>query len=389
MIRYEIRGKQILPTIPKTIGRVGDDHVEIVEFKMPTVYNETDLSVGFPFVHSVGLTTGARHTDALTMAVNGDEMVLTWSIGKDFTKEAENLKLQISIQGRSSVLWASDTVVAIIEESLFDTPATIEQIEEAAPVALFSARAMALSVDEEAIAENAAAETNEKEPVTLTGRTMSIPEESAKIGVRGDRNAETVTFLADQYYDGQDFSQKTWFVEVLNAAEEYDICAANAVLDTTTAKLSLEWLVGPRHAIADGKVSVRLRATENDSFIWQSYTGTFTIEKTFNDGALLPEPGLSVADQVLIELRRANDNLESAQGMIDQSVAAAETSASAAGVSAEEAASSVQKAEELRDEVAGLVNDLYFYQTAPPLALLETAVVLTTPTLAIIANQTN
>ena len=218
---------------------------------------------------------------------------------------------------------------------------------------------------------------------------MSIPEESAKIGVRGDRNAETVTFLADQYYDGQDFSQKTWFVEVLNAAEEYDICAANAVLNTTTAKLSLEWLVGPRHAIADGKVSVRLRATENDSFIWQSYTGTFTIEKTFNEGAILPEPGLSVADQVLIELRRANDNLESAQGMIDQSVAAAETSASAAGVSAEEAASSVQKAEELRDEVADLVNDLYFYQTAPPLALLETAVVLTTPTLAIIANQTN
>ena len=128
MIRYEIRGKQILPTIPKTIGRVGDDHVEIVEFKMPTVYNETDLSVGFPFVHSVGLTTGARHTDALTMAVNGDEMVLTWSIGKAFTKEAENLKLQISIQGRSSVLWVSDTVVAIIEESLFDAPATIEQI---------------------------------------------------------------------------------------------------------------------------------------------------------------------------------------------------------------------------------------------------------------------
>lgn len=49
----------------------------------------------------------------------------------------------------------------------------------------------------------------------------------------------------------------------------------------------------------------------------------------------------------------------------------------------------MQKAEELRDEVADLVNDLYFYQTAPPLALLETAVVLTTPTLAIIANQTN
>lgn len=66
---------------------------------------------------------------------------------------------------------------------------------------------------------------------------------------------------------------------------------------------------------------------------------------------------------------------------------AAETSASAAGVSAEEAASSVQKAEELRDEVADLVNRSLFLQTAPPLALLETAVVLTTPTLAIIANK--
>lgn len=389
MIRYEIRGKQILPTIPKTIGRVGDDHVEIVEFKMSTVYNETDLSVGFPFIHAVGMTTGTRNTDALTMAVDGDEMVLTWSIAKAFTKEAENLKLQISIQGRNSVLWVSDTVVATIEESLFDMPATIEQAAEAAPAALFSARVMTLSADAEAIAETEAAGTNEKEPVTLTGRTMSIPEESAKIGVRGDRNAETVTFLADQYYDGQDFSQKTWFVEVLNAAEEYDICAANAVLDTSTAKLSLEWLVGPRHAIADGKVSVRLRATENDSFIWQSYTGTFTIEKTFNQGAILPEPGLSVADQVLVELRRANDNLESAQSMIDQSVAAAETNASAAGTSAKEAASSAKEAEDLRDEVADLVNALYFYQTAPPLALLETAVILTTPTLAVIANQTN
>lgn len=381
MIRYEIRGKQILPVIPKSIGHVGDNAVEVVQFKTARVFNSTDLSEGFPFVHVVGLSSGNRGTAALEKRTDGDDLFLEWTVESRFTREAEVLEIQISIQGRDSVLWASDTAKCYIEPSLFEAKPV--KTSDRPTVAAISAAPSALRapVVPVKLLENGL-DDHEKEPVILNGRTMTIPEESAKIGVRGDRNAETVSFMPDKYYDGQDFSGKSWFVEILNAANQYDICAAELKPTEEEGKLFLEWLVGPRHAIANGKVNVRLRATEGDSFIWQSYTGVFEIADTFGEGEIPPEPGLSVTDQVLQELKTANRNLELAQEALDNSVSEADQSA-------QDAAKSASAAQDAQKQIADMIDDLYFYQTAPPLALLEKAVILTTPTLAIIENQTN
>ena len=51
---------------------------------------------------------------------------------------------------------------------------------------------------------------------------MHIPENTKTIGVEGDNVSESVTFVADRYYDGQDLFIKKWYVEVLNAEDEYD-----------------------------------------------------------------------------------------------------------------------------------------------------------------------
>ncbi len=395
MIRYEIRGKQILPIIPKSIGHVGDNAVEVVQFKMARLFNSTDLSEGFPFVHAVGKSSGNRNTAALKKRLEGDSLLLEWTVEDRFTHEAETLEIQISIQGIDSVLWASNTAKCYVEPSLF--PAKPAQATARASVALvsavpFAARAPVAVAN---VLENGL-DDHEKEPVTLDGRTMTIPEKSAKIGVRGDRNAETVSFLPDRYYDGQDFSVKTWFVEILNAANQYDICAAELKPTEEAGKLFLEWLVGPRHAIKHGKVNVRLRATEGDSFIWQSYTGVFEIADTFGEGEIPPEPGLSVTDQVLQALKTANHNLELAQTALDNSVEEADESAqraaaaaTAAEGSASDARNKADSVEATKKEIADMLDDLFFYQTAPPLSLLEKAVILTTPTLAIIENQIN
>lgn len=87
---------------------------------------------------------------------------------------------------------------------------------------------------------------------------------------------------------------------------------------------------------------------------------------------------------------------ESAATNASANAKTAKENASIACQAKENAAASASAVESLKketkmyhDTVAALVDDIHSFQTAPPLALLEIAVILTTPTLAIIANQTN
>lgn len=103
----------------------------------------------------------------------------------------------------------------------------------------------------------------------------------------------------------------------------------------------------------------------------------------------------NAAASASIAIQKASD-AESAATNASANAKTAKESATMACQAKENAAASASAVESLKketkmyhDTVTALVDDIHSFQTAPPLALLEMAVILTTPTLAIIANQTN
>lgn len=354
MITYEIRGTQIRPSFPRVISHQGDHLTQKVRFILPRMYNDVDLYEGFPFVHTQD-EAGHRVTSSLEKKKKTkDRIFLEWSVSSEHTGAQGIIEVQISIQGEQSILFSSDVVRAKIGEALFDEPVITQTAEAGASEEPVLARAFAtfaapLALDGEGV------DVKEKEPVTLTGRTMAIPEASKKVGVRGDRNAETATFLLDQYYDGQDFAQKNFFVEILNAANGYDICAANAI-GSENEKLHIEWLVSPLHTVAAGTLKVRVRVTESNNFIWQSYIGEFTIVDTFDENFVEVEPGLTVIDQALQELAAVRDATD--QAKVDAEAARDESRNAKTG-----AESARDEAEEIANAAASSVTEAQGFAT--------------------------
>ena len=382
---------------------------EVIRFILPRKYNGADLYNGYPFVHTQN-AKGNRVTSSLVkFKKTRYTILLDWRISSDHTTEAGTIDIQVSVQGEAGTLFSSDTVTAQIDEAIYN------DAETAVTVAALKAQSESLEIAPEPLAAAVAplmqtmglmtpfavVDEKEKPPVTVSGRSMSIPEDSKKIGVRGDRNAETVTFTLDRYYDGQNFAAKNFFVEILNAENSYDIAAANAV-DYDDEKLTLEWLVGPRNAAAAGIAKVRIRATEGENFIWQSYIGEFNIADTFDQNIPEVEPGITVVDQTLIILEelqaktiQASESANAAKNTAVDAKTAASTAANSAVGAKEAAAASAATAAKAKDDtiaaasaVVGVVAEAkeVTAEMVDKLAILDSYSAADIPTAALVAT---
>jgi len=151
--------------------------------------------------------------------------------------------------------------------------------------------------------------TNEKAPVVLRGRDMVIPGASRRIGVRGDRNAESITFMLDRFYDGIDFLGKDIYLEYYTQRNrKYDIAKVDYT-ENDEHMLVFEWVVTPLAAAVKGTVKIRIKVMDGEEYVWQSYDGAFTIEETFIPTLPMPPPGLSVVDELLLQIKAMLDEL--------------------------------------------------------------------------------
>lgn len=282
MINYKIVGKKFEPKEQITLGSQGDNLVETVVFEMNKFHNNIDFSKGSAYIHT--LTPAGVKETSLLENISDDEdsdlLKLKWDVGYKHTRFDGRIRFQISIQKEDSPLWASDLGTFIITKSIFD---------------------------EFNISEYC---TREKEPVIIIGRSMHIPENTKTIGVEGDNVSESVTFVADRYYDGQDLFIKKWYVEVLNAEDEYDVIEAKAE-EKSSKKINVIWTVTARHTAKAGEVKAKLRVTEKDThhYIWQSFNGVFVVEETFGEKEIVVDPGLGVIDELLIKAEKIKDEI--------------------------------------------------------------------------------
>lgn len=139
--------------------------------------------------------------------------------------------------------------------------------------------------------------------VTVNGRDMTIPAGIQEISVRGDSKSVRVVFEVYRYYDGVDLGMRSFFVEILNSKNQFDTVVPSIYVDGD--KVIVTWEVQRKHAAFAGQVKVKLKATENGDYIWQTHTGYFTVADTFDSGnEHIPEPTLTAVEQALEEMRQ-------------------------------------------------------------------------------------
>jgi hypothetical protein len=288
LIQFEIKGKVIEP-FGETIASVGSDGEFSAMVNFPIdLFSSKDL---FVFAHTED-ADGNLFSSRLELCesqYNECFKTYLWTVGIGHTKASGPINLRFSIERPGATVWQSYFSTHYISE--------IQKQEVAfalsAPV-LFSETFQLLS-------ETSSSES-EKPSVVVSMREMTIPESVKKSGVSGDENSEDVTFEIDRYYDGKDLSDKYWYVEVINGNGEYDIVSPPLTFDEN--KIYAIWTLNARQAYYPGDIQVRLRATDGDSFIWQSYTGLFNIRPTFNQNPTAPDHGLTYIDDMISKINQ-------------------------------------------------------------------------------------
>ena len=99
--------------------------------------------------------------------------------------------------------------------------------------------------------------------VYLNTRKIEVPPSFKQLAIQGERNAETIWFALDRYFDGEDLSDKdkTWGVQFINAKKEEMLLGINwRQLDTDDNKtLLLGWDIPYDITKEAGTVSLALR----------------------------------------------------------------------------------------------------------------------------------
>lgn len=173
-------------------------------------------------------------------------------------------------------------------------------------------------------------EPNFKAPVTIQWRKMTIPPETALLGVKADSNSEMVEFRLPRYYQGFDFLTVSWWADTYNAEK--------AIFDTTNAEVRadendethiiLKWIVSRISAFAKGKLEVRLRAVgtydNGEDFVWQTETGIFQVADTFEADGLSGEPGMTWVNEMTREIQAyaelAKQSVEGLDGKVSEAI---------------------------------------------------------------------
>lgn len=125
--------------------------------------------------------------------------------------------------------------------------------------------------------------------VYLNTRKIEVPSSFKQLAIQGERNAETIWFALDRYFDGEDLRDKAWGIQFINAKKEEMLVSVDyKQLDKDDDKtLLLGWDVPWDITKEAGTVSLALRC-------WSVDEGRVTYDLRTEDISLTIGKGINI-----------------------------------------------------------------------------------------------
>lgn len=178
----------------------------------------------------------------------------------------------------------------------------------------------------------------------IESREIAIPSKDEILAVSGDKNTAQYAFVMPKIMGGVDLSPYKFTMKTLAVGGE---AWSDLVKTIEGDNLILKWQISEDQLCCAGTISLQIVATYNSS-VWQTIEARARIEKSLTGDPVAPtEPSyfVKLLQDVTLEADRATTQADRAKAEAD---------------------------------------NIYLVQKSPPLALLDTAIILPSPTLAMI-----
>lgn len=345
-MRFNIEGRTINQHGTR-LGLQGDNKVEMLEFIMPKIYENVDLSEGMAFVLFSTASGVKDFIPNITKTYEEENMVLTWLVGAQVTQEVGALNVEIKISGLADVLWHSEiTMFQVGRSILVDSP----QVP--------AMRSKARMADPD------------KEPfITVVERKIMIPNVLQNIAVQNDENSETVLWKLPRYFDGHDLSKYSVFLKTImpqNGGRD-DIPWSNTTIDSSA--INWHWTLKPPQTSFNGKMELQVyvigTTPDGKPFKWETDdSASVNIMRSLDAEPTIPTSP-SIMDDFLKEIaaiaakaKASETNSKASEKDAAGSAADAANSAKAAAGSAANAKVSEEESKKSETASAGSLTDI-------------------------------
>lgn len=284
---------------PLVLGVQGDNNVEELRFLVPRYTDagvDLSLGIGYAVFRLPDGTDGHVSLSPEVLDTDESTVSLTLLVGSQMTEQKGSGKLCLKVAGLESAMWSS-TICDMFVNGTIAMPSP-------QPVSLFRMRRSV---------EPRLAEDESEPPLTVTERTINIPDELQTIAVAQDENSETVKIVVPRYFDGQDLSVHDFILHTemgSNGTDDILFNNQNGQMKTVEdGTVTLTWVLRPPQTSFEGKLSIQL-LVQGDKFKWHSLIGELTIAKHITGDPVVPATP-SMYEQWLAEVKEQADYVRS------------------------------------------------------------------------------
>lgn len=271
----KVVGRQI-ETLLKPVGTAGE-HLELV-FLIPRYFEGKDLSQG-----TVYMVVGEQ-THYLAKAVEGDAIKARWT--GSFPSEGQ-VAIALKISDMEAELWRS-------------LPATIYISQAQAPVMMRTFAMMRTAVPDD------------EEPITVSERTILVPEKLRKIAVQNDENSETVKIVVPRYFDGHDLDQYEAILKTISSGGRADLPLEKSYTDD--AEIAFSWTLAPPQTSYAGELRLQIRFV-GGGFKWETEESAVQIIESGDAVPVIPESAPDASIVVDQEVTAGSSNAVSSSAV--------------------------------------------------------------------------
>ena len=139
--------------------------------------------------------------------------------------------------------------------------------------------------------------------ITVSGRTLIIPDNEKTVGCAGDGLVEKRQFQLPLLYGDVDLTNLTWVVETQSGATKNIISLSKA----TGAHLVLTWEIAESHLLFSGWMYIQLRGYTGTTTKWHSEPRAVYVVASIDAEGSIPDPLPSSFTEMEIRIDAAKD----------------------------------------------------------------------------------
>lgn len=271
------------------------------------------------------LPDGSEHLVPITdnyKEATDDKVVLSWIVGNEATAQPGRIAIAIKISGLEGELWKSEKAYCTVADTI--------PMESTQPEIFRST-----NIPSNVVALPRTTNPDTEPPITVSERTIIVPQELQNIAVQNDQNSETVKIVCPRYFDGNDLSQYDFYLHTISTGgENPDIVflGENKVVGQT--EVTLVWTLKPPETSYAGRLTIQLKIS-GINFQWSTDSTSVNIIRYQEGDPVIPVTP-SFVDEFLKEITIIKNSAKESQVAANASEKNAETSATNAKNSANE-----------------------------------------------------